>query len=301
MFTGGLDVKLEELKIPESGEKIVVDPGNGGTVVSLILGKAEKELLRNDSEDEYLENPLFRGRFLFPFNDRIPEGKYNFQGVDYQLPVNNPDDGSSIHGFMYNKKVEVLQSGGTDLSVRWHTVESSIPGYPFALSLTMDFHLSPGGLNIDFTVRNEGRRTAPFALGWHSYFLTESCSKVIADFPCFFDIDSSFLPVGDCIPAKGPGFDFSQGTVLEGKSLDHTFVSPRNGTVILDNREYRIRIVQENFPFTQLYIPPEGDSIAIEPITSKPNSFNSSKVLTLSPGNVYTAAVRIECLDKEMQ
>lgn len=289
-------MNLKELKVSGTGEKVVVDLDNGGTVVSLLLGKDKKEILKNDSEDEYRENPLFRGRFLFPFNDRIPGGTYRFQGGDYQLPVNNPEDGSAIHGFMYNKKVDVLKSAETDLSVRWHTGESRLPGYPFTISLTMDFRLSAGELEITFAVKNEGLTPAPFALGWHAYFLTGSGSRITADFPCFFDIDSSFLPVGNCLPVKESEFDFSQGAGLAGKTLDHTFTCPENGIVILDNSKYRVKIIQENFPYTQLYVPPREDSIAIEPITSKPNSFNSNEVLTLSPGNVYTASVRIEVI-----
>ena len=42
-----------------------------------------------DSDEEILLNPLFRGRLLFPFNDRIPNGKYYFDGREYSFPIND--------------------------------------------------------------------------------------------------------------------------------------------------------------------------------------------------------------------
>ena len=290
---------LRELISPETGEGVVFDLDNGGTVTSLVLGEDKRELLKNDSEAEYRVNPLFRGRFLFPFNDRIQEGKYSFGGREYQLDINNPEDGSAIHGFMYNKRIKLLSLEQTKATVYWSTGEEKIRGYPFVISLTIGYSISPGRLDIHFTVKNEGETTAPFALGWHSYFRTVPSSVLTGEFPCFFKIDSSFLPVGDCVSVCGTEYDFSRGgSTVEmtagGKILDNTFAAPEKGGVILDNGDYKVRISQENFTYTQLFIPPDGDSIAIEPITSKPNSFNSPEVLTLSPGNVYTALVRIE-------
>ena len=290
---------LRKLESPQTGEMIVFDLDNGGTVTSMVLGKDKREILYNDSGIEYESNPLFRGRFLFPFNDRIPEGRYSFGGREYHLDINNPEDGSAIHGFMYNRRIKLLSLEEAKAAVYWSTGEDEIPGYPFSVSLTIDFSLSPGRVDIGFTVKNEGSTAAPFALGWHSYFRTLSSSVLTAAFPCYFRIDDTFLPVGDCVSVYGTEYDFSRGRspgemTAGGRILDNTFSAPEKGGVVLDNGDYKVSISQKNFPYTQLFIPPDGESIAIEPITSKPNSFNSPEVLTLSPGNVYTAQVRIE-------
>ena len=290
---------LRELKSPKTGEMFVFDLDNGGTVTSLILGKGKREILQNDCGMEYESNPLFRGRFLFPFNDRIPEGRYIFGGKEYRLDINNTEDGSAIHGFMYNRRVKLLRIDKSSASVYWSTGEEKIRGYPFSVSLTIGYTISPGRLDIDFAVKNEGGTTAPFALGWHSYFRTVPLSVMTAEFPCYFKIDSTLLPVGDCVSAYGTEYDFSGGRSLgrmirEVNTLDNTFAAPVKEGIVLDNGDYKVCISQENFAYTQIFIPPEGDSIAIEPISSKPNSFNSPEVLTLPPGNVYTASVSIE-------
>ena len=72
----------------ETQESLVLCPSLGGTIVSLTLGSDQHQIMRNDLDAELLKNPLFRGRFLFPFNDRIPDGIYTFHDKTYQLPKN---------------------------------------------------------------------------------------------------------------------------------------------------------------------------------------------------------------------
>ncbi len=279
---------------PETGESVVFIPRYGGTVTSLVLGENHHEILRNDSLYELERNPLFRGRFLFPFNDRIPGGVYTFQGKRYRLPVNCSEDGSALHGFLYRERMDIEEKDETSVVLTWRTDNTVLPGYPFVLSLRIRMELYGGGISFLFTVRNEGIHPAPFALGWHSYFKTDSASRLQAGYPCFFKTDSSFLPVGDCCPAGGTAFDFSRGAPVKGKKLDHTFRSAPDCITLLENNEYTVKIRQQNFPYTQLFIPPEKDSLAVEPITSKPNSFNSDEVLILDSKEEYSAGIKVE-------
>ena len=279
---------------PKTKASLVISPSLGGTIVSLTLNPELYQVLENDTDKELLDNPLFRGRFLFPFNDRIPEGKYSFRGKNYQLPINCNDDGSAIHGFLYNKEVSILKHTETEAVLYWRTGRNQFNGYPFDISLTTGITLNNKGVNIAFTVKNEGDSSAPFALGWHSYFKTDSSSKLIADYPFYYDIDSNYLPVGEKLPSKGSKYDFSNGAEFSGKTLDHTFEAPLNSKSVLKTRDYSIQIKQDNFAYTQLFIPPERKSIAIEPISSKPNSFNSDEVLVLGPGKKYFSGIRVE-------
>ena len=197
---------------------------------------------------------------------------------------------------MYNKEVSILKHTEIEAVLYWRTGRNQFPGYPFDISLTTGITLNNKGVNIAFTVKNEGDSSAPFALGWHSYFKTDSSSKLIADYPFYYDIDSNYLPVGEKLPSKGSKYDFSNGTVFSNKTLDHTFGAPLNGKSVLKNKDYSIQIKQDNFAYTQLFIPPDRKSIAIEPISSKPNSFNTDNVLTLEPGKNYKASITIDLI-----
>lgn len=275
-------------------ESLVFSPTLGGTIVSLTLGPDLHQILGNDTKEELEDNPLFRGRILFPFNDRIPDGKYTFEGKKYQLPINCSEDGSAIHGFMYNKEVSILKQTKTEALFVWRTGKDKIQGYPFDISLLTKIKLHHGGVKISFTVKNEGTIPAPYALGWHSYFITNPSSILQARYPYYFEIDKNFLAIGDGVPSIGSKFDFLKGSSFSDLFLDHSFCAPQDGTTILKNKDYAIKIVQENFAYTQLFIPPDKKSIAIEPISSKSNSFNSDNVLILMPGEEYCASIRID-------
>ncbi len=279
---------------PDTREGLVLSSTLGGTIVSLTLGSSLHQIMASDSDKELQKNPLFRGRLLFPFNDRIPEGKYSFQGKTYQLPINCHEDSSAIHGFIYNKKVTIPEQRETQVSFSWRTGKNCFPGYPFDMSLKTDIKLHNGGVTLSFTVKNEGDVPAPYALGWHSYFKTNSSSTLLAEYPYYFETDEYFLPVGDGVPSSGSKFDFTEGAGFNKKPLDHTFKAPTNGISILKNKNYSIRIEQKNFAYTQLFIPPDKKSIAIEPISSKPNSFNSNEVLILAPEEEYCGDVSID-------
>ncbi len=279
---------------PETRESLVIVPRYGGTVTSLVLGEKSHEVLRNDSLFELERNPLFRGRFLFPFNDRIPGGRYTFRGKEYQLPVNCREDGSAIHGFLYRERMDVAEQSETRAVLTWRTDNTFLPGYPFVLSLTIVIELYGGGVAFSFSVKNRGTDPAPFAFGWHSYFNMDSSTRLHAAYPCFFRTDSAFLPIGECCDVNGTDFNFSGGPPAAGKKLDHTFRAPPDGVTILAHRDYSVRIRQDHFPYTQLFVPPENDSIAVEPITSKPNSFNDPAVLILAPEEEYSAGITID-------
>lgn len=279
---------------PETKESLVLLPSMGGTIISFTLGPDLHQILENDTNDELLDNPLFRGRFLFPFNDRIPDGKYVFKGKEYQLAINCSEDKSAIHGFIYNKEVSILKHTETEAVFYWRTGKDQIQGYPFDISLKTEIKLHNGGVKISFTVLNEGTIPAPYALGWHSYFKTNPVSTLQAEYPYYFEIDDNFLAIGNGIPATGSKFDFKKGASFSDLFIDHSFKVPENGTTILRNRDYSIKIEQKNFEYTQLFIPPDKQSIAIEPISSKPNSFNSNEVLVLLPGEKYSASIRID-------
>jgi aldose 1-epimerase len=288
------NLSVIKLTNPETKETLTLCPDLGGTITSLRLGNNLFEVLESDEETDLLKNPLFRGRFLFPFNDRIPGGKYSISGKKYQLAINCSEDESAIHGFIFNKEVFILNRTETEAVFCWRTRKDQIQGYPFDISLKTEIKLHNGGVKISFTVKNEGTIPAPYALGWHSYFKTDPSSTLKAEYPSYFETDESFLPLGDSLSVDNTLFDFRTAAGFSNTLLDHTFIVPNDGISILKNNKYSIKIEQNNFAYTQLFLPPNKKSIAIEPISSKPNSFNTNEVRVLKAGEEYNAGIGID-------
>ncbi|MFO7729815.1 MAG: aldose 1-epimerase [Spirochaetia bacterium] len=118
------------------------------------------DILRFDKAEELSDNPLFRGRLLFPFNDRIPEGRFHYKGCDYQLPINEKSDGSAIHGLLYNREFEVrdlnLSENEASITLGYTIKKGDWYFYPFSLDFSVTYRLSEKGFSVDFTFVNQG-------------------------------------------------------------------------------------------------------------------------------------------------
>ena len=59
---------------------------------------------------------------LFPFPNRIRDGRFAWEGKEYQLPTNDPSGKNAIHGFACRKPWRVVEQGA-DASSAWVTGE----------------------------------------------------------------------------------------------------------------------------------------------------------------------------------
>ena len=292
-----------------SGDELVV-LGLGGTVRELALcpegGGPGRRLLSRCGIAEIAEDPLFRGRLLFPFNDRIPGGRYVFEGREHRLRINSAEDGSAIHGFLYRRGMECVgEDAGLDgarLVLRERIRPGEEPGYPFALSLRVEYELGRGRAALSFVVRNEGKGRAPFALGWHPYFeLGKAADELVLEHrgERYLPVDESLMPLGGLADVAGGPYDFRGGRRVGAHSLDVALAAPPDGRVLLSRpgeAALELHADRELFPFTQLFVPPARDSLAVEPISSPTNAFNRSELglQVLAPGEERRGRITLE-------
>ncbi|MCK9522684.1 MAG: hypothetical protein M0R76_06490 [Proteobacteria bacterium] len=299
-------IAYHQLINSRTDESISLIPELGGTIASIRLQAtgAPKEWLVFDDADKVRTNPLFRGRFLFPFNDRIPKARYTFDGTTHQLPVNSPDDGSAIHGFLHQMPMRIADvrtdEDAASMRLEARIAPTDFPGYPFATQLAITYVLDAKGVTLRFDIANPSQRPVPFALGWHPYFaLDTEATTLMASYERFVEVDDALLPTRQLLPTAQTPLDFSCGQPLEGMSVDLGFTAPADGITRLRHRDAQLEIHQDTalFPYTQLYIPEDGRSIAIEPITAATNSFNFQELglRVLDAGQSVQGAVRIRC------
>lgn len=303
------EMDLEILRLNHEGKGYIdIIPALGGTVHQIALPDPETgepvELIASDSGLELMENPWFRGRHLFPFNDRIPEGKYTFDGAEYQLPLNWDDGESSIHGLIYNRPMETVfsKSGldGAEVVLLAEIREIDHECYPFQVSLYVTYTLNALGFSIEFKTVNTGDKNAPIALGWHPYFkLGESIKgcTLTAGGGSYIPVGEDMNPTGDIESVAGSEFDYTKGIVVDDQEVDIAVSTAKDGIARLGkrNREIEFYFDPEMFPYTQLFIPPDRKSIAIEPITAATNAFNMPEMglRVLKPGDEVKGLVKI--------
>ncbi|MBN2804116.1 MAG: aldose 1-epimerase [Deltaproteobacteria bacterium] len=289
------------IKNSKTGEYLKISNDWGGTVVSSALNLCGKlyEVISPDQDEDFIKNPLFRGRMLFPFNDRIPDAQYTFGGKTLKLP-SNIDDGSAIHGLIYKMKLEeverIISDNSASVTLFASLLEDGNSGYPFNVELKITYTLLAGSFKIDFNIYNGGQSDAPYALGWHPYFTTDNSAAIYGEFSSYVDVDDELLPTGENIDVKDSPYDFSKGWQVKDRDLDLGFVVT-DGITTLKTADYNLIIDQDNefFPYTQMYIPDDKKSVAIEPITAATNSFNipSLGLRIIPPGDSESGSVRI--------
>lgn len=312
----GIDFLI--LKNESNNEFIEIIPDLGATVNKLCLqinGKV-RNILFCDDDNEILDNPLFRGRILFPFNDAIPAGIYQLNNKTYKLDVNIKRDESTfhdieadnlaIHGFIYNKKPEtVLKECDREqcsVSFQFAIGKEQVTGYPFDIILTIKYILLEHELKLKFEAQNSGEVAAPLSFGWHPYFTFDNSIKNVVLKTAsekYVETDETHISTRRILDCKDSKFDFRNGKNISSLNIDNALTVPSDGYTYLFKDGQKITLHQDTktFKYVQLYVPDDNKSIAVEPVTAATNSFNFHELglRVLEPGEKIDtfASVRV--------
>ena len=113
---------------------------------------------------------------LFPFPNRIREGKFTFEGQDYQFDTAIPG-ANHIQGLVISRpwnveKTEATDEAGAQLvsSIKASDFPDIIRQYPFPFDLRVTYILKDGVLSMVTEMENLGERNMPMGYGIHPYF-----------------------------------------------------------------------------------------------------------------------------------
>lgn len=266
----------------------------GCNVNSLILN-SQDIIDGNTDEIKLASNYLAKSALLIPFPNRIDKGIYAFEGRKYRLPINKKDEGHAIHGLIYDKSFELINTNTTEISISasfFYKINSSqYKGYPFDLALLMVFTLENNQLAISVSATNCGDSKLPYGVGWHPYLKTskkiDECRISIAG-KNILEIDKKkvIIPTGKLKRTK------SYNNIPIGKQFfDTCFTNLASYKTQFEN----IIIFQDpTMNFLQAYTPDDRQSIAIEPMSCAPDAFNNKMgLINLMPDESVTHAFGI--------
>lgn len=241
---GGLPVKLYQLTNSNGMEACVTN--YGGRIVSLMVpnreGKMIDVVLGYDSIADYLNNDGNFGALIGRYGNRINQGRFMLDSVEYQLPQNNYNH--CLHGGpvgFHNRVWHAFQSGDNSLKLTLNSKDGE-DGFPGNIKVTVTYTLTDDNA-LDIQYEAETDKKTILNLTNHSYFnLSGDPSTDILDHVLWFDangytpIDSTFMTTGEIAPVEGTPFDFrtpkSIGKEIEadneqlknGKGYDHNMV-----------------------------------------------------------------------------
>lgn len=300
-----------------TGESASVIPTLGACLYKLILSNKEKKysvLNSCESIDQFSTSYLheYNGAKLFPYPNRVKNGKYTFEGSDFELNQNDaPPYKHALHGILYNQvfaEKEIIEGNDFCAVILQYTNlnNTSFAGYPFSFELSIKYSLSNKGLKATTLVTNLGYSAMPFGDGWHPYF---TMGGVVDDLYLLIPSDrvlelgDDLIPTGRLTKYQG----FSSLNRISDSILNHSFRIETEAEIVetvLYNSidDFKLVLWQENsfdkYKYVQVYIPPDRQSIAIEPMTCAPDAFNNTMGLhIIQPGQQYSCRFGIKLVD----
>lgn len=284
IFDGLKAIRLQD---DQSGAYVVILPELGGIInsysvckdgeyISVIDGYANLQDFKENNESAYKSN------FLFPFPNRIRDGKYKFEGQSFQLALNKIDENNSLHGLVYDEVYDVLKVLESEEKCR---VELGLQfkgkkGYERKAEIKLSYTFSEEGLLCEAAIENTGDELLPFGLGWHHYFTFEKDLKEVSlqmATKNSLTVDHQMIPTGEeCVYTQfkelSPIGDTVFDTCFKLKDLEKQLV-----VLFHENLTIHLRFTTSDFPFLQVYTPPNRKTIAIEPMTCAPDAFNNGQ------------------------
>ncbi|HKK75398.1 MAG TPA: hypothetical protein VJ953_10020 [Saprospiraceae bacterium] len=237
---------------------------------------------------------------LYPFPNRLKDGKYRWNGESYQFPINDKGTNNALHGLgatqgMNIKKVLTDEDRGT-LCCQYID-QGNHEYYPFPFTFCAIFSISETDFEVDLQVTNNSKTAIPFGFGWHPYFsLSEKIEDSWLQLPelDMVGIDQRMIPTG-----KRYAFDeFAHGKKIGQTVLDNCFAIPatEDGKLHLQLKgekgtiNYWQEAGEQQYKFVQLFTPPMRHSIAIEPMTCNVDAFNNGDgLLEVAPDETLNA------------
>ncbi len=136
-------------------------PSDGGRLGQVTVDG--RKLLRGP-EAAYLGWGHWGAYPLLPWSNRIPDGRFEYRGRFFEVPV-NWEDGSALHGLVAWEPWTVVSS--TEVSAH-ETIEVDVG--PYHVRGDQRFELTDTHLELALSVTNLGAMSLPVGLGIHPWF-----------------------------------------------------------------------------------------------------------------------------------
>jgi aldose 1-epimerase len=108
-----------------------------------------------------------RGQVLAPWPNRLRDGRYEFEGISAQVPLDEPHRSNAIHGLVRWVPWSVVERDGASITLGY--LLHPQPAYPFRLALEMTYRLGPSGLTASLRAQSRWHAPLPYGAGFHPY------------------------------------------------------------------------------------------------------------------------------------
>lgn len=264
------------------GDSAEIDLSSGGAITKLLIdGETliKYPLKENDKKKGY------PSAVLFPFPNRIKDGKYEFENIEYSLEINDIESHNAIHGLVAFETFELISHTETKAICKF-TYKGYNVGYPFPFDISLTYSLKRKSLSFSVEIINTGETNMPYGFGWHPYFgfSDESITGMTLKVPNRknLELNDRFLPTSEFKIEK------EEKISLKNTMLDNVYQLENVQTVsevILKWKKKELKVSQktgkDKLNYLVLSMPSSRDCIAIEPQTCSTDAFNNGDGLLI--------------------
>ncbi|MCL6454258.1 MAG: aldose 1-epimerase [Alicyclobacillus sp.] len=223
-------------------------PAVGANLISLRDSDNRFQLLhepRADEMDVFRQTPYLYGIPVLMPPNRYDGGTFSFAGKRVQLPVNEPQTRTHLHGVLYDTAWDVQAFGNNHaeafvtLSVRVDERHPVYAHWPFRFTMALRYSLSAFGLSQHVLVRNDGPGPMPCLIGFHTAINAPFAPDGdAADYRCRisigerWELDDRGLPTGNRLRLRPLEQDLRNvGVYPFSEPMDHHYTAhPRQGS-----------------------------------------------------------------------
>ena len=204
---------------------------------------------------------------MVPWAGRIRNGRFRFDGIDHQMPINFAHH--AIHGTGFEQRWEVTTSDGSSVAMQCEL------DWVFGGQSEQVLELTDDSLTCTLVAR-AGDRAMPCSLGWHPWFVKPE--RVDLRFERMYLRDDDYITDGRVVapPPPPPWDDCFAGPLTTPRmwigGIDVTVTSDCDYWVVYDMPEY---------------------ATCVEPQTALPDAFNTDAATRLEPGEALRRTMTI--------
>ena len=238
-FQTEVDGKKTDLFVLRNANNMEVCITNfGGRIFSVMVpdreGVMRDVVLGFDSIRDYITIPSDFGASIGRYANRINQGRFTLDGVEYVLPRNNY--GHCLHGgpngFQY-QVYDARQTGPQELEFTYLSKDGE-EGFPGNITCKVLMTLTDDNA-IDIRYEAETDQPTIVNMTNHSYFNLDgdagsnSDHLLTIDADYYTPVDSTFMTTGEIAPVEGTPMDFRTATPVGARIDDFDFVQLKNG------------------------------------------------------------------------
>jgi aldose 1-epimerase len=250
---------------------------------------------------------LYPGSVLAPWPNRIRDGRYQYNHLTYQLPINEPQRGNALHGLVAYEQWEVIYNSETEVRLNYLLDKPDI--YPGKLSLNSFFKIENNQLQVRITAKNIGIKSSPYGISIHTYLLAGSKVKndelnLMIPADKYLEADETrLLPIKlrDVINTR---FDFRKGKAISDLFIDHAFKysinQPRQVELLNSHGDGAVIEFDDRTNWIQVHTADRDGgensrvTVAVEPMSCPADAFNSKlDLIELLPRQVHSFMIKI--------